>query len=279
MGNEDIAGQRRALGALAAGLTVLLAVVSCETVDRNVVMLPNVPGVSYIGSKECEQCHQEIYRDFKTASHSRLRSEGPNALNVGCESCHGPGSLHAESGGDTKTPLGFSPGRPQVAPVAQRQPITRPRPAAESCYQCHLDKRGAFQLPSHHPVTEGRMKCGDCHEPHKGQAIKGGATALLTQNMECARCHQAQQGPFVFEHEALREGCTTCHDPHGAVNAKMLTARDSNLCLKCHFQQLSYGRLLIGGADHTLRVQQGSCWTAGCHEAVHGSRVSSSLRF
>jgi len=97
--------------------------------------------------------------------------------------------------------------------------------------------------------------------------------------MECARCHQAQQGPFVFEHEALREGCTTCHDPHGSVNAKMLTARDSNLCLKCHFQQVSYGRLLIGGADHTLRVQQGACWTAGCHEAMHGSRVSSSLRF
>jgi hypothetical protein len=28
-----------------------------------------------------------------------------------------------------------------------------------------------------------------------------------------------------------------------------------------------------------LRLQQGSCWTAGCHEAVHGSRVNSSLRF
>jgi hypothetical protein len=27
------------------------------------------------------------------------------------------------------------------------------------------------------------------------------------------------------------------------------------------------------------RIQQGTCWTAGCHEAVHGSRVDSSLRF
>jgi hypothetical protein len=26
-------------------------------------------------------------------------------------------------------------------------------------------------------------------------------------------------------------------------------------------------------------VQQGTCWTAGCHTAVHGSRVSPSLRF
>jgi hypothetical protein len=60
----------------------------------------------------------------------------------------------------------------------------------------------------------------------------------------------------------------------------MLTVRDSNLCLKCHFQQqTSGGTILIGGQDHTLRLQQGTCWTAGCHEAVHGSRVNSSLRF
>jgi hypothetical protein len=26
-------------------------------------------------------------------------------------------------------------------------------------------------------------------------------------------------------------------------------------------------------------LSQGTCWTAGCHEAVHGSRVNSSLRF
>ena len=51
------------------------------------------------------------------------------------------------------------------------------------------------------------------------------------------------------------------------MNAKMLTARDSNLCLKCHFQQVQGGQLRIGGADHTIHVQQGTCWTAGCHES------------
>jgi predicted CXXCH cytochrome family protein len=84
----------------------------------------------------------------------------------------------------------------------------------------------------------------------------------------------------VFDHEALREGCTTCHSPHGGVNAKMLTERNANLCLKCHFQQQSQpGVILIGGVDHTSRLSQGACWSAGCHEAVHGSRVSPSLRF
>jgi predicted CXXCH cytochrome family protein len=84
----------------------------------------------------------------------------------------------------------------------------------------------------------------------------------------------------VFEHEALQEGCTICHTAHGSVNARMLTVRDANLCLKCHFQrQVQGGTILIGGSDHTIRLQQGTCWTAGCHEAVHGSRVNSSLRF
>jgi predicted CXXCH cytochrome family protein len=86
----------------------------------------------------------------------------------------------------------------------------------------------------------------------------------------------------VFEHEAMREGCTACHSPHGTVNAKLLSVRDANLCLKCHFQQVQGNNVLIGGSVHAggvNRLSQGTCWTAGCHEAVHGSRVNSSLRF
>ena len=124
------------------------------------------------------------------------------------------------------------------------------------------------------------MKCTECHSPHKGSILAGGGTALLSQDENCLKCHPAQRGPYVFEHEAMQEGCTICHTAHGSVNAKMLTVRDSNLCLKCHFQQQGQGgTILIGGQDHTQRLQQGACWTAGCHEAVHGSRVNPSLRF
>ena len=96
----------------------------------------------------------------------------------------------------------------------------------------------------------------------------------------CGKCHMAQRGPFVFEHEAVREGCTSCHTVHGSVNNKLLTQRNQTLCIKCHFQQQTApGRLLVGGIDHTGFVSRGTCWSAGCHEAVHGSRVSSSLRY
>jgi predicted CXXCH cytochrome family protein len=266
--------------ALVAGAGVLLlAAISCSTVSNEVVMLPDVPGAKYIGSSECEQCHEELYRGFRTADHSRLIAEGTNAINAGCESCHGPCSLHSDSGGEIKPPYSFTAGRPEPASVEALPGVPPARATETVCYQCHADVRGQFQLPSHHPVPEGRMSCTECHSLHKGSARAGGGTALLSQEENCLKCHPAQRGPYVFEHEALREGCTTCHTAHGSVNARMLTERNSNLCLKCHFQQVKGGSILIGGSDHTLRLQQGTCWTAGCHEAVHGSRVNSSLRF
>jgi predicted CXXCH cytochrome family protein len=222
---------------------------------------PAIPGSTVAGSESCAECHADIARDFVTSTHAKLQARGPNALNMGCESCHGPGSLHNQSGG-------------------ARHTIVNPGVSPEICYDCHLDKRGEFRLPHRHPVPEGRMSCGDCHNPHHGPMAKGGGTMLLSENETCLQCHTAQRGPFVFEHEASREGCLTCHKPHGSINDKMLTERNANLCLKCHFQQQTAGGdILIGGRSHAAFLSRGTCFTAGCHEAVHGSHVNSSLRF
>jgi predicted CXXCH cytochrome family protein len=276
---ELSAGGKRGLALLFCLTVFSLAMISCRTMNRDIVMLPDVPGAKYIGSKECEQCHESIYKSFQTADHARLITDGPNALNAGCESCHGPASIHSDSGGEIKPPYSFTPGRPAANGYGALLSTATARATEQVCFTCHGDVRGEFNLPSHHPVPEGKMTCTQCHDPHKGFAHVGGSTALRAQDDNCKQCHVAQRGPFVFEHEAMHEGCTTCHGAHGTINAKMLTARDSNLCLKCHFQQVQGGIIRIGGSDHTLRVQQGSCWTAGCHEAVHGSRVNSSLRF
>jgi len=247
--------------AILSSLLVAAALVSCVSVTRVVMAPPNIPGAKFVGSDTCSQCHENITKHFRTATHVRLKAPGENAANAGCESCHGPGSIHNESGGAHHT-------------------IINPRKSPETCFQCHLDKRGEFNLPYHHPVLEGKISCGDCHDPHKGPAVLGGGTALATEFDTCGRCHTAQRGPFVFEHEAVREGCTTCHAIHGSVNQRMLKERNQTLCLKCHFQQQTLpGKIFIGGRDHTPFLSRGTCWSAGCHEAVHGSQVGSSLRF
>ena len=81
---------------------------------------------------------------------------------------------------------------------------------------------------------------------------------------------------FVFEHEALRDGCVTCHQVHGSVNDKMLLQRDNNLCLRCH-AQVNFPT--IGKSSHATRLPQGACFSAGCHTAIHGSNFDDHLRY
>ncbi len=253
-------------------IVVAIVVISCATVDRVIVAPPSIPGATFVGSESCSTCHEDISKDFKFATHSRQLAKGKNAeeAGVGCESCHGPGSLHVESGGKKGT-------------------IINPRKSPETCFQCHLDKRAEFSLPHHHPVLEGKMSCADCHNPHKGNMIKGGGTSFDSANETCFQCHTKQRGPFVIQHEAVREGCVTCHKVHGSVNDKMLTERNQNLCLKCHFQtQTIPGAAYIGGGvngsgagghEHSGDWASATCWSSGCHEAIHGSNTSAHLRF
>jgi DmsE family decaheme c-type cytochrome len=126
----------------------------------------------------------------------------------------------------------------------------------------------------------GKMSCSDCHDPHEGNAIKGTGASLEAENETCTKCHTAQKGPFVFPHNAMKEGCTACHAPHGSLNQKMLVARDANLCLRCHLDvSTAPNSLVVGAGDHRSRLITGNCWSAGCHEAVHGSNGNKALRF
>lgn len=238
-----------------------LLLVGCAVTQRTVVAPPMVAGATFSGSAKCADCHEDVTSNFHDATHAKLVAPGKNGTEIGCESCHGPGSAHIKAGGGTTN-------------------IVNPGNSPESCFQCHLDKRGEFNLPHAHPVLAGQMSCSDCHDPHGGDAILEGGTRFASLNDTCTKCHAQQGGPYVFEHEASREGCVVCHNPHGSMNAKMLKARNANLCLQCHFQQQTApGVILIGGRDHASFLSRGTCWSAGCHESVHGSHVSSSLRF
>ncbi|HAL04502.1 MAG TPA: hypothetical protein DCP58_05275 [Verrucomicrobiales bacterium] len=248
-------------------LSLLSAVlISCTTTPytpSTVAAPPQVPGATFVGNHACSECHDKIHEGFHDSPHGRFYrgDEVQWASIAGCESCHGAGSKHVETG--------------------LAADIVNPRTEPQACLKCHVATHGEFTLPHHHRVLEGKMTCVDCHEPH-GRNIHQIAGGLGTQQRDavCIRCHKEQTRTHVFEHEALREGCVTCHNPHGSVNRGMLVQRDANLCLRCHAQvQTGADRVFIGKMDHTGLLRNGTCWSAGCHSAVHGSNFSPRLLY
>ena len=238
-----------------------VVLVGCVMVNRTMLAPPQIPGAAFVGNKECTQCHEEETGHFGTSSHAKVALvDDPKIGSTGCEACHGAGSLHVKAGGSIST-------------------IINPKKSPETCFQCHLEKRGEFSLPYAHAVSSGNVSCSDCHDPHKGNAMKGTGSSLRTQAEACTECHTTQKGPFIFKHNAMKEGCVACHSPHGSVNQKMLKAPDSNLCLQCHATGSAPGTLFASGRDHAGNPVNGTCWVAGCHEGVHGSNTSHALRY
>ena len=226
---------------------------------RRKLEVPIVEGAEYVGSETCSACHEKEFKEFKLSTHQRIAIPWEGAQQVeGCEMCHGPGSLHVEAGG------------------GRGKSIINPAKNPAACFGCHLDKKAEFQLPYHHPVLEGHVSCTDCHSAHGEEIRPWSTTSLDGVNEVCFKCHKEQRGPFVFEHEGVREGCTTCHKVHGSVNDKMLLVRDSNLCLRCHGQE---NFPTIAGRDHIGNLPTGTCWSTGCHTGVHGSNFDDHFRY
>lgn len=136
------------------------------------------------------------------------------------------------------------------------------------CYNCHTKQKAQGNLPSHHPIKEGKMVCSDCHNPH------GGPSGMLKEesvNETCYKCHAEKAGPFAYDHPPVTEDCTICHKPHGSVNNNLLTQPGSILCLKCHPSPHSRGGSLNPATTTfaTFADRYGNC--ISCHPQIHGS--------
>ncbi|MCH6257748.1 hypothetical protein MLD52_14410 [Puniceicoccaceae bacterium K14] len=238
--------------------------VSCATFEEDLYSRPiGVEGATAIGSDQCLICHIDAMHSLESSAHGNLNFSHVEALgDRRCETCHGAGSLHMTSGGDPEK-------------------ILNPKNDPEACFQCHKDKEARFNMPGAHPLLDGKVGCVDCHAFHEEKNVSDYRMREVPEDEACLKCHSEHAGPFVFEHEAMREGCANCHDPHGSHNEKMLRIRDANLCLQCHMTEIGTNSIAIGGQEHAsfFQLVQGTCWTSSCHEAVHGSNASPKLRY
>lgn len=243
---------------LVVGLGIWTTSCRDEETIRQALETHTIEGAEYVGMETCAACHEETVKRYRLESHyGTSLEEGEKIKGEACESCHGPGSLHADSDGDKSKIIRYS---------------------NERCFACHIEKKSQFQLQYHHPVVEGQMTCMDCHEMHNSGRATRSVTSIERQDDKCFKCHKEYKGPFVFEHDAMRDGCQTCHEPHGGVYTKLLVADDNALCLRCHWEPNTNTRTgNIGGIPHGTGAGNYFIGTGEeCvdhHRSTHGSNI------
>ena len=314
-------------GRLVSVLLLVMFLAACATgaIRQKMLSMPQIDGASYVGQDTCLECHDDMAgEDFATSTggegfahtiHGRLADFEMMGAETGCETCHGPGSLHVDAEGDTDLILrpaelsaeevgaicstchtdgdlmdwthsehaladlsctdchSMHAEKPLKASLKQEDP--------ELCYSCHQEMMAKSNFPSHHPIKEGKMSCGDCHNPH------GELNTHERTNDLCLDCHTRYQGPFMFGHAPVEDDCTICHDPHGSVANNLLVQNEPFLCLQCHEGHFHMVRdsNYIGGDESTptatanitnpnghegFQMSFGTKCTT-CHKVVHGS--------
>ncbi|HLA11253.1 MAG TPA: DmsE family decaheme c-type cytochrome [Pyrinomonadaceae bacterium] len=215
-------------------------------------------------SETCLTCHagREEHNNFRRGEHWRQ--------DIGCTDCH---TAHAVTAGANKANSNafVSPANAEKPGFATEKLLAKAEP--QLCMGCHSETKHQFNMPFHHKVLEGAMRCSDCHNPHGGFETK---QARLTTGADaaCIKCHTDKQGPFAYEHAPIKtEGCAACHNPHGSPNARLLkTSAVSQLCLECHSQDHGVGAQEPAGPGHNLAAQYRDC--TACHVKIHGSHTS-----
>jgi DmsE family decaheme c-type cytochrome len=234
---------------------------------------------TYVGSAKCVTCHVSQGETFAKTTMGRIFLKNPRSQHekLGCEACHGPGSVHvAKKGAEDDGAEGiftFDADSPRSIPERNAKCLTchendkrthwkgsahetrnlactschqimdkvSPRhqlikaTEAETCTQCHKDRKAQLWRSSHMPVREGKLTCTSCHNPH------GTANEKLlkeaTVNETCYTCHADKRGPYLFEHAPARDNCLSCHEPHGSIHEKLLTVSRPRLCQQCHSEK------------------------------------------
>jgi DmsE family decaheme c-type cytochrome len=269
----------------------------------------------YVGSETCNVCHEDLYNGIAKSAHHAVDTDAKRGWQGrACESCHGPGQKHAESGDASliRNPANLSAAatdkicltchlnqptqvgrlesshaRNQVACItchkvheSKSLVVRRAEATNKLCASCHLNQWAQFQRPFHHKLPEGDMSCVDCHNPH-GSIRPAMLQTFAANEPGCFGCHGDKRGPFTFEHAPVRfEGCQACHEPHGSANARMLKRADVRfVCLECHANLPNVPVKVMGVVPpsfHDLRSPVFQNCTV-CHQKIHGSYVDRNL--
>ena len=302
---------------LMVAATILLQVGMTGAIaeDKGIVdweaLSPDIKGATFVkSSPECVECHEEYMQDFAINKH------GINLIQD-CDSCHGAMSKHMDAPRRKPALVVALSAKGKLSPEQKSSiclqchedgkrmhwrssqhaavdnacttchdvesptdPVLVKTSQPEVCFTCHTDKRAQMRRFSRHPIKEGKVVCSNCHNPHGGP---GRNLTKNTVNETCYQCHAEKRGPFLVEHQPVRESCTICHDPHGSTQPRMLVQRVPFLCHNCHARAstghvgvLRDGSLLPPSTSGNNRfILAKAC--LNCHSQVHGSNHPSGV--
>ncbi len=240
---------------------------------------PTVPGATYVGSDTCKGCHEDLAKKMEHSLHGKLLGTKVSKGDLqprGCEACHGPGSKHMEDPANPAFNIRFGKKSPLAA--TDKNSV---------CLQCHA--KGKQMLWQGSPHDSRDVACATCHSVHAGtekrllKIVKPekfdsrGQASNDVQFTLCGQCHQVRamqfqrssHMPLSDRGEAGRLTCTSCHNPHGTTNEKLIEGVSINeKCASCHADKR--GPFLW---EHPPVLE--SCMI--CHQA-HGSNHASLLR-
>jgi DmsE family decaheme c-type cytochrome len=172
------------------------------------------PSFAEGGTEACLHCHSgEKMRAIVSSPHGDSEIPGSPFADHGCESCHGPGSIHVSRahGGRGFPPLTMFGRGKEVSPREEQ---------IHACLACHAGentgtKRIGFIGSVH---DKRRINCSTCHKLH---AETDPIIDKDQQTATCNRCHRRKieehprfEGKSI-DFDAL--SCSTCHDVHLTV--------------------------------------------------------------
>jgi hypothetical protein len=216
---------------------------------------------------ECLFCHVDRVDPVPHSSNRFREPLFPGQANVGCERCHGPGSLHV-----TERLAGGSPPAPDTSIVNPKH--LPPDLRMSVCQQCHLQGefqvlrrgRGPFDyrpgLPLELFVTVfGRHP--DFADPHKsvGQFEQMWTSKCFTKSggkFDCTSCHDPHVAPAGEQSEAYFRGkCLACHDPGkggpGCTLPQTARKAKNDSCTACHMPRSASGNIAhVAVTDHRV---------------------------
>ncbi len=174
----------------------------------------------------CVDCHTGMPQ-LVAGSHNRFQQPPFRFLTVGCERCHGPGSLHVEQrkqdamlGESFEGSIDFSIVNPRNLTPEVRDDV---------CAQCHLSGDARVLQPGKNYLDfRPGTALGDVVAVFSvPQTIKGNHFIALDQfeQVKMSRCWSASAG---------RMGCISCHDPHVQLHGDQAADFFRSRCLTCH---------------------------------------------